>query len=294
MGSFLVILAAFGFSTLGIFGKLAYEAGFTRNQELFWRFGMAIPFMWMIVRSFGVKPKSTRSFLISFFLGAIGIGIEATLYFLTLERLGAALTGIFLYLYPAFVALISRFFLKQTLSTVKWLGVFLSLIGCVLTVGLLGATSEAGTINPLQDPVGLLFGIATGAWYAIYLLTVNRVSTGEHPLVVSLGVVSGSAFTFGILTFIEVMQGTALHLSTDFKSVISIGGLVILATVLPFTTLYSGMKRIGAISTSLLSTLELVFTIILAAMFLGEKLTLIQGGGALLILLSVLLTSVLK
>lgn len=290
MGAFLVILSAFGFSTLGVFGKYAYEAGYSRNQALLWRFALALPFMALIVYFSGARAKSARSFMRSVLLGVIGIGVEASLYFLTMEHLGASLTGIFLYVYPAFVALISHFFLKETLSRKLWACVFLSLAGAVLTAGV-GDTSK---LSPLHDPLGIFYGLATAAWYAVYILMGNRVMRDEHPLIVSFGIVTGAFGAFLALTFYEVEGGMPLLIPHDFGSTYSVLGLALIASVLPFTTLYSGMKRVGALSASVLSTLEMVFTILLAWTFLGEKLSFIQGFGALLILLSVLLTTFLR
>jgi drug/metabolite transporter (DMT)-like permease len=293
MGSILVVLSALGFSTLGVFGKMAFEEGFTLNQTLFWRFAFALPVMVLIAIIAKATPKTPRTFLPSVLLGFVGIGIEATLYFMTMKRLGVAVTGIFLYLYPAFVAIISHVFLKQKLSIKAWACVGLALFGCMLTSGI-GGNALGAVHSPLEDPVGLALGILTGGWYAVYLLVGAKLTKDEHPLSVSLGIVFGSFLAFGMLTFWETTQGTPLMKPASDHAWIAVLGLALLASVLPFTTLYAGMKRVGAMATSLLSTLELVFTIILAAAFLGEKLTLLQTFGAALILLSVLLTTLLR
>jgi drug/metabolite transporter (DMT)-like permease len=294
MGQFLVVLSALGFSTLGVFGKMAYESGFTRDQMLFWRFLVAVPFMFALLIGTRSAPKDARSFFKAVLLGMIGIGVEATLYFLTLEHLGAALTGIFLYLYPTFVALISYLFLSKVLTGKKWLCILLSVIGSILTSGVFGA-GAVGTINPLKDPMGLLLGMTTGLWYAIYLLVGNRISKDEKPHVISTGITVGALFTFTALAFLESDQtGVAVPIPSGNKAIIAIVGMAIIASAIPLAALYSGMKRIGPILTSILSTLELVFTIVLAAVFLGERLTVMQGCGASLILLSVLLASLLR
>ena len=61
-------------------------------------------------------------------------------------------------------------------------------------------------------------------------------------------------------------------------------GIVLLATVIPVTTFLAGLKRIGPTDASLLSTLEPVVTVLLAAIFLGENLPLLSllGGGLIL------------
>ncbi len=255
-----------------------------------WRFALALPFMAIIVYFSGARPQAPRIFMRSVLLGFIGIGVEASLYFLTMEHLGASLTGIFLYVYPAFVALISHFVLKEALSAKVWGCVALSLLGCVMTAGV-GDSSE---LSPLRDPLGIFYGVATAAWYAVYILTGNRVMKNEHPLVVSFGIVLGAFMAFLALTFYEVVGGRSLLVPDDFQTAYAVLGLALVASVLPFTTLYSGMKRVGALSASVLSTLEMVFTILLAWAFLNEKLSMIQLTGALLILLSVLLTTLLR
>ncbi len=281
MGTFWVIASAFGFATLGLFGKLAYEAGFSRNEALFWRFAFALPVFALILVWTRSLPKRRGPFLRAIALGAIGIGSEATLYFVTLQKLGAALTVIFLYLYPAFVCLISHFFLSKRMSLAQWGCIFMSLAGCALTGG-------QGTVS--LSVSGLVFGVMTGFWYAVYLLVGEKLIQNENPLTVSAGIAVGSFFSF------SAMAAGEMFLTHQFLKTPKLGadwvallGLAFLSTVLPFGTLYLGMKRIGVAQAALLSTLEVVFGLGFAYLFLGEKLTLLQGVGAGLILLSVLL-----
>jgi drug/metabolite transporter (DMT)-like permease len=284
MGAFLVILSAFGFSTLGIFGQFAYQAGLTRNQMLFWRFSIALPFLFVILALARALPRDQRAFSRAVLLGLVGIGIEATLYFMTLEQVGASLTAVFLYLYPAFVALLSHFFLRQRLSRNKWICVGLSLAGGVLTIDPFGQS---------LTPLGILLGVAMGLWYGIYLMIGDRLTQNQNPLTVSTGIVLGAAIFFGVLAAIDY---ASLPFGAAYVPYPSTGamlgpvlGLAILGGVIPFTTLYAGMKRVGATQASVLSTSELVFTIVLAATFLGEKLTPIQVTGSAVVLASVLL-----
>uniref|UniRef100_UPI003204DAD1 DMT family transporter n=1 Tax=Corallococcus coralloides TaxID=184914 RepID=UPI003204DAD1 len=64
-------------------------------------------------------------------------------------------------------------------------------------------------------------------------------------------------------------------------------GLALLSTVVAMLTFFAGLKRIGPVNTSLLSTLEPVMAVVLGALFLGERLSLRQGLGGLLILVAV-------
>jgi drug/metabolite transporter (DMT)-like permease len=290
MGSFWVVLSSLGFATLGVFGKLAYREGFSREVMLLLRFLIALPCMALLVLLTRSRLRQRRNLWVSVGLGAVGIGIEASLFFLTLERLGASLTGIFLYLHPSFVAILSHFFLGERLTRLKAACLGLALAGSLLTVGVVGGAGQ-GMVSPLSDPLGLLYGVLTGGWYAVYILAGNRLTRDEDPLWVSFGVVAGSLLVFGILAAWSAKEGRATLGGVTATSVVSIGGLGVFATVIPFATLYLGMKKIGAVKASLISTLELVFTIALAAVWVDEKLTFEQLCGALLILISVLLTA---
>jgi drug/metabolite transporter (DMT)-like permease len=290
MGPVLVLLSAFGFATLGVFGKLAFQSGFDRNAALFFRFVGALPLLAIVLRFAKPARPDFRVLFKATILGFVGIGVEASLFFITLEHLGAALTGVFLYLYPAFVVILSHFFLREKMSRKKMFCVAVALIGSVLTAGVLGDGDRA-MISPLRDIPGLIAGFLTGAWYAVYLLAGARVTGRGDPLWVSSGVVLGSSLVFGILMLTEsawAKGGLLPDLGPSWYPVI---GLSVFSTVLPFTTLFAGMKRVGPIRASLLSTFELVFTLVLATAVLDEKLTLWQIFGAFLILLSVVITA---
>ena len=289
MGSFLVIASAFGFSTLAIFGKIAYQMGFHRNEMLAWRFGLSIPVLFVILVCMKALPKNRSAFLKAVALGAVGIGTESSVYFMTLAKVGAALTEVLLYLYPAFVAVISHFFLKEKMGPKKAACVVLSLVGCVFTVDLHANLQSGGDLS------GVFLGALTGFLYAVYLLAGDRLLKDENPLTVGAGIVLGSFLTFGTLaTAPSITTSVPARMPQHLTEWGVLAGMALCASVLPFTTLYAGMKRVGPTRASILSTFELVFAIVLAAVFLGEKLTGLQGVGAFLILLSVLLIQRLR
>lgn len=284
MGALLVFLSAFGFSTLGIFGKFAYLEGFTRNQMLFFRFLLSLPVIAVVLVAARALPRDPRTYGRAVLLGAVGIGVEASLYFMTLEKVGAALTGVFLYLYPSAVAVLSRVVLKQRLSPARWACVALSLVGVILAVDPFG--------GPTLTAAGLAAGIGTGVWYAIYLLAGDRLTHDQNPLTVSSGILLGACLCFGLFTLYEYLASPVSAAYIAYPSRLShwwpLLGLALVAGVLPFTTLYAGMKRVGATQASVLSTSEVVFTIVLAALFLDEKLTAVQIAGSAIVLGSVI------
>ena len=67
-------------------------------------------------------------------------------------------------------------------------------------------------------------------------------------------------------------------------------GIVVIATAIPVTTFLAGLERIGPTNASLLSTLEPVVTVLLAAWLFGDVSPITLVGGALILVAVVVLT----
>ena len=68
-------------------------------------------------------------------------------------------------------------------------------------------------------------------------------------------------------------------------------GIIIISTIIPVVTFLAGLERIGPTNAAMLSTLEPVVTVLLAAWLFGEKLTpIVMVGGGLILVAVILLT----
>ena len=113
---------------------------------------------------------------------------------------------------------------------------------------------------------------------------IQKVSVIQSSTVIfaSAGMVYG--VIFGILT---ALQGP--HWPATKVGWMAVGGMALIATVISVVLFLEGLKRIGPADSSMVSTLEPVVTVLMAAFFFGETLssiTLLWGG---LILAAVLL-----
>jgi drug/metabolite transporter (DMT)-like permease len=109
---------------------------------------------------------------------------------------------------------------------------------------------------------------------------MQRVSAVQSSTVIF----ASAAIVFAALTAIQGAQGPV-----DASGWLAVAAIALVATVIPVSTFLAGLKRIGPTDASLLSTLEPVVTIGLAAWLFDEALppTTLLGGG--LILAAVLL-----
>jgi Predicted permeases len=96
----------------------------------------------------------------------------------------------------------------------------------------------------------------------------------------SLVIFASAGTVYGIL-----MAFNGVHLPSTNSGWISIVGIVLIATVIPVVTFLAGLERIGPTNAAMLSTLEPVVTVLLAAWIFGERLQSIAlfGGGMILV-----------
>jgi drug/metabolite transporter (DMT)-like permease len=64
--------------------------------------------------------------------------------------------------------------------------------------------------------------------------------------------------------------------------------IALVCTVAAIALFLAGLERLGPVKASIYSTVEPAFTILLAAIFLGERMTLLRGAGGALILAAVI------
>ena len=276
-GAALVAVSACGFATLGIFGKLLMARDFDLQSTLAWRFGGAalLLWIWMLARSRWRIAAAQAA--IAFAMGAIGYALQATLYFVTMDHIGVGLTSLLLYTYPAFVALLAWLVDRERPT---WARV------AALVAVFAGTSLAADPRGPHPDLFGLVIGLCTGAWYAIYLTVGTRLVRAVDSLAASGYVCLGAATSF----LIAALSGRGLDVPRSTAQGALILGIVVVATVIPIVALFAGMRRLGTPRAALLSTLEPVVTVALGAVILGERLGRAElAGGALIVAALVLL-----
>jgi len=273
VGVSLVVVSAAAFGTLAIFGRYAYADGMDTITILFFRFSLSAVLMaaLLAVRGEPVPRGSTLGWLMG--MGAVGYVGQAFFYFSALKYASSGLVALLFYLYPMFVTILSVTVLREKITRGKAIALMLAFVGTALTVG-----PESGQL------IGILMAIATAVIYSVYIIVGSQVIKRVSPIQ-STAVIFASA---GVVSLaLMAVNGPRMPASGAGWAVIA--AIVVIATVLPAVTFLAGIERIGPANAAMLSTLEPVVTVLLAALLLGEILkpvTLLGGG---LILSAVLL-----
>ena len=258
-GVLLALLSAASFSTLGLFAKLVYAEGFSVPQALAWRFSIAALVLWSITLARGTWRRSFRDYRDAFLLGLLGFTPQAGMFFMTVRYLDPGLATLLLYLYPSFVVIFGAVFMHVVPRKAQVLAVILSLVGCALTLWTRGS-------YPL---IGYVWGLAVATLYAVYLVVGEKVVARLDPLFATTNLMSAGGLVYWIIT---LASGT-IRGPESVLTLLGVLGLGTVASVVPILTLFAAIRRIGAADTSLVSTVEPLFTIVLSAVFIGERLT---------------------
>jgi len=271
LGLLLIVISAMSFGVMPIFARFAYAAGSDPITVLVLRFGIASVVMTVIMIVRREPFPHGRMLLGLVLMGAVGYAGVSLAYFTALTMASAGLVALLLYLYPALVAILSVVFLKERLGLVKLGALFLALAGTALTVGLTRGASA----------LGIILGAVAALLYAIYILVGSRI-VHQAGSIVSSTVVMISAAT--VYAGIVVIHGPAFPQNVvGWTAVVAIA---LLSTVLAFVTFFAGLKQVGPITASTLSTWEPVVTVVLATVVLGERMGMLQLLGGVLILLA--------
>ena len=275
IGILLIAVSAASFGTLAIFGRYAYADGMDTFTLLFLRFMISALLMGalLFIRRESIPRGKILWQLIG--MGALGYVGQSFSYLTAIQFASAGLVALLLYLYPAFVAILSTIFLKEKLTRIKVIALSLATLGAALT-----ANPEGGKWQ------GIFLAISAAAIYSVYIIVGTNVMKEVSAVQSSTIIFASAGLVYGAATAIS-----GAHLPGTVVGWSAVGGVVIVATVIPVVTFLEELKRIGPTNASMLSTLEPVVTVLLAAWLFGETLGLpILIGGALILIAVILLT----
>jgi drug/metabolite transporter (DMT)-like permease len=274
-GVALIVASACGFGAMAIFGRMAFDSGADLSGILAVRFTVAALLLALLAGLRGTVFPAGRQRWIALAMGGIGYVGQSACYFAALQFASAGLVALLLYLYPTLVGLLAAVFLGEKLTRFRVAMLALGFAGLALTVG-----AGGGQVS------GIALGVVAAAIYAVYIVVGGRWLGGADPLAVSTLVCAAAAAVF--------LAWSGVHgarLPGDATGWLALGGIALFSTVIAILTFFAGLARLGARRAAVLSTLEPVVTILLAAIFLGETVGAWQMAGGAMILAAAILTA---
>jgi drug/metabolite transporter (DMT)-like permease len=285
-GLLLVMIAAVAFSAKAVFVKLAYRYGVDAVTLLMLRMAFALPFFMLIAlreeRRASVRPAG-RQIAAVIGLGLVGYYLASLLDFLGLQHISAGLERMILFAYPTLTVLLALLLFGQRPARLAPLALMLSYAGIALAVAHEVRLSEGHVV------LGTVLVFASAVAYALYLV-------GSGHMIGQLGTARFTAHAMVVSSLAVIVQflltrdvGLAVQPAPVYALAMA---MAVVSTVLPAFMMSAGIRRIGAGPAAMAASIGPVSTIVLAAMFLGEPVTVLQLAGLVLVLAGVGLISI--
>ncbi|HWZ81440.1 MAG TPA: DMT family transporter [Terriglobales bacterium] len=218
--------------------------------------------------------------LIRFLLiGVLGVAASNYLYYLAIQRTNVAVAIILQYTAPVWVLLYTVLRGGRRPSLRRGAAVALAVAGCVLAVGFVGSG------NLRLDTVGVIAALLAAFSFAFYNVGGHSVLAGYDRWKVLLWVLA-SAATFWIFVN-PPWKIWAAHFSAGQWGFMLAFSLV--SVLGPFSCYFAGLQHLEPTRAVVVSCLEPVFSIVFAAIALGELLRPLQTVGIVVVLFAIVL-----
>jgi drug/metabolite transporter (DMT)-like permease len=282
LGGSFVALAALQFGAVVILGKILAERDVPVPSMLAVRFALAGAVLAVALAVSRMPLGAGRGEgLRLVLLGGLGYAAESALFFFALRYGTAAAITLLFFTYPVWVAI---------LSAALGMGVPGRLVIVALGMTLAGAALVVASAGGLDITMaGVILALGSSVTFSLYLVgaerSVRATSSPAAAMWVSLSAAAG-------LALLAMVTGEA-RLPAGAAEWIPVAGMGIFTSG-AFFCLFAGLRRIGAVRTSIVASLEPVATALLALVFLGEALGAGVVGGGLLILAGAVTASVAR
>jgi drug/metabolite transporter (DMT)-like permease len=217
------------------------------------------------------QPATLTQIGLLFLSGFLGIAVSDTLFFMSLNILGASLAAIVDCCYSPFVIILSSVFLSERLNSWQLSGVLL-IITAVLTIAR-KSRGENGRLSRKNLIRGIILGILAMLFVAIGIVLVKPMLYGvEIFWATGVRLIGG---TLGVLAFIPLhpKRREVLRPLIDLSNWKAMVPASFFGSFLSLLFWMGGMKYAFASVAAILNQMNTIIVFILAAVFLKEKAT---------------------
>ncbi|MCW5713337.1 MAG: DMT family transporter [Bauldia sp.] len=282
VGILFAAASALLFSTKGIVIKLAYAEGLDAETLMALRLGLALP-VYLVIGALSIRDRRRtgralpprRQVVAACFVGILGYYVASYTDFLGLRYVSAQFERMILFTYPLLVVLFGAWFFGQKPQRSAIIAIGIAYCGLALMV--MEKLGEAGG-NLL---LGTGFVLCSAVAFAFYQLLAKPLISSIGPRLFTCIAMSAAA-AVALLQFVLSHPLSALAVTPTafwYAVLLAVG-----ATILPSFLLASALHRISAQVNSAIGMVSPAATILLAFLILGERLTVLDVIGTLLVI----------
>lgn len=200
-------------------------------------------------------------------------------YYTSIEYSNVAFATILAYATPLFIIV------HMVCKSRKWPTLNEAISVALVTIGIFFMCTHGDLSKLAIDPLALFWGLVGAAAYAVYTVQPARLLT-QYNLFAVIGwgfAISGLSLTFIFKpwTNVDLVYDSYLYLMMSI--------VIFVGTVLAFSTYLAGVRIVGGLAASVLSSVEPLASFAICVLFLGISLTWHDFAGMMLVILAIML-----
>ncbi|HZK11866.1 MAG TPA: EamA family transporter [Atribacterota bacterium] len=207
------------------------------------------------------------------------------LYFSTIQKTTVATAVTLLYTAPIFIAVMARIFYKELFTPFKTMALLLCIGGCFFT-----ATGGSMETLKLNLP-GVLMGLGAGFTFSLFTILSKAIIHKYHQLTIIV-----YSIGFGLLFYLPFSHPLDIfQMGPNLNMWLLLFSISLISTVLAYGLYITGLSYgIEASKAGIVSTLELVVSVILSYLIFKEAFWGMKLVGILMVVFSVIIVQVDK
>lgn len=291
MGYLFALLAALLFGSNGSLAKLIIEAGISPTQLTQFRtLGTAILAGAILLATdraaFRLRP---RQLVVMAVLGVFGVALLQATYAAAIQLLPVGIALLLEYTAVLMVALFAFFVFREKVKARIWVAIALVLAGLAVVAQVWASR---------LDGLGVVLALAAAVTLAFYFLVGERQVGATSPLAVAFWSMAFATLFWSLFsgwweldaaTFTTGMQiGGALG-DLQLPLIVPLVVTVVLGSFAPFLLSFYALKHLPATAAGIVASSEVLFAFVVAWIWLGEQLSIVQTAGAAVVLAGIVL-----
>ena len=287
-----IILTLLGATLWGVSGTSVQFVGNFRNMNLEWLLTMRLITAGLLTVLYGwIRQgnaifnvfRNWRDTLGLVIFGVFGMALCQYTYFRSIVIAGAGIATVLQYLAPSMIIIYLLMRYGKRPSTGEIISVILALVGTICLMGNNGFSFES-----FRSDV-LFWGLLSAVGVAVYSVSPVRLlaTYGTIPIV-------GFGMLLSGLVAAALFQQPHSYATWDVWTVIGCFNVVFLGTIVSFNAYLEGVKRIGAVPGSILSSIEPISAAFFGWALLGNQFNWVGILGMAMIIATVIIIALEK
>ena len=286
-GYLMVAAAGILWGTIGIQVQTLLNYQLSVQAIVLWRMVFAVlilfPFIFFTKRE--ILKVDLRGIAYFSLIGICSQFFFNVLYFSAIQKTTVATAVTLLYTAPIFIAIMARIFYKELFTPFKTVALFLCIGGCFFA-------ATGGSMDTLKlNLPGVLMGVGAGFTFALLTIITKAIINDYHQLtIIAYSIGFGLLFYLPFTHPLEIFQ-----MDLALKAWLLLGTIGLISTVIAYGFYITGLSYgIEASKAGIISTLEVVVSVMLSYLVFKEALWGWKLVGILMVVFSVIIVQVDK